>query len=923
MHNLKFANRYNLEFIEQQYQLWSSNPENVDPQWQAFFEGFELSAQGLFSANDTSYTSIVRLIQNYRNIGHLQAQIDPLADPPGPHAHLSLEEYGLSEKDLDRYFDCSAFHGMNRATLRELLAVLQETYCGTVGVEYGHIQDNTIRDWLKARIEPRRMRPEATVEQQKRTLNMLVRAENFEQFLAARYPGQKRFSLEGGETLMPVLEAIIERGPSLGIREFVLGMSHRGRLNVLANTLRKPPIDIFAEFEDNFQPDSYEGDGDVKYHLGFSSDYQTSDGNSIHLSLTPNPSHLEAVDAVVEGRTRAKQRLHRDKERRMGVPILIHGDAAFAGQGIVAEVFNLANVEGYTTGGTVHIIVNNQIGFTTSPQDGRSTQYCTDISKMIQAPVFHVNAEDPDSCVFIAELAIEFRQHFRRDVIIDINCYRKWGHNEGDEPGFMHPKLYNKINKRKSIALLYQEQLIRSKRFTEAQIKQIVTDYRTTLDNVQQQVKKEANLRTRTKSYGGPWTGMQAEYRHEATRTGVSRELLEHVITVATTIPTDVKPFDKIERILDQRRESVLTTDKIDWATAECLAFGSLVAEGTSVRLSGQDSRRGTFSQRHAIIVDQETLRKYNPIDQLSSQQSFFRVYDSPLSEEAVLGFELGFSFDAPNTLVLWEAQFGDFVNGAQSIIDQYLICSETKWQRSSGLVLLLPHGYEGQGPEHSSGRLERFLQSCAENNIQVCNLTTPAQYFHVLRRQMRRDFRKPLIIMTPKSLLRHKMCVSTLSSMTNDHFHEVIDDQVPVEDVKRVLMCSGKLYYELLEARGDRTDIALVRMEQFYPFPEQKLSEILSQYTQAEMVWVQEESQNMGGWQFIEPRIRGMGYEVSYVGRDPSASPAVGSLKLHKKEQELLISTALNGESGSHMIAQTKLIQVRAPIFYRYKQTH
>jgi 2-oxoglutarate dehydrogenase E1 component len=915
-----FATRANLDLIEDNYRRWKTDPAAVDDRWQAFFEGFELAGQtpavssaSATATQDTAQTGVVRLIMMYRNAGHLQAHLDPLSAKPGPHPLLALSEFGLKESDLDRVFDCSAYHGMGQATLRELIAALEQTYCNTVGCEFLHIQDTPIREWIKARIEPNRLKPSHSKQKKLRTLMTLHYSELFEKFLHTRYQGQKRFSLEGAETLIPVLDAIVDRGPANGVKEYVLGMAHRGRLNVLANILRKPYQQIFAEFEDNLVADSIDGDGDVKYHLGFSSDFQCSDGKSVHLSLTPNPSHLEAVNPVVEGRVRAKQRAHGDKTRSMGIPLLIHGDAAFAGQGIVPETLNLSNLEGYTTGGTLHIVVNNQIGFTTSPSDARSTTYCTDVAKMIQAPIFHVNAEDPEACVFIAELALEFRQTFHRDVVIDLYCYRRHGHNEGDEPAFTQPLLYQKIRNRPTASAIYTEKLLNEGVINPAEAEAITQKFQDKLDAAQREMREGAPGKRGMRAFSGIWNSYQPKYKNVPAQTAVNRDLLRHIAERITTVPDGFTINPKMARVLEQRREGVLGGKNIDWSTAEALAFGSLVSEAISVRLTGQDSRRGTFSQRHATLQDSTTNARCVPLETLAKDNSFFAIYDSLLSEEAVLGFEFGFSLDAPHTLVLWEAQFGDFVNGAQNIIDQFIICSESKWQRSSGLVMLLPHGYEGQGPEHSSARLERFLQSCAEDNIQVCNLTTPAQYFHVLRRQMKRDFRKPLVLMTPKSLLRHKDCVSNIEEFSHGIFREVIDDATPSPSrVKRVVMCSGKVYYDLLEKR-QREDVAIVRLEQFYPFPEDALKAILSRYPKtAEIVWAQEESQNMGGWSFVEPRLRGMNLNPNYVGRDASASPAVGSYKIHNREQAELVEAAINGGAGQHLIGAPRLIAAK-----------
>jgi 2-oxoglutarate dehydrogenase E1 component len=913
-----FASAYNLELIEEYYRRWQDAPDSVDERWQAFFQGFELASGHAGPGSDTTHTSLVRMVFLFRNLGHLSAHLDPLSPKPELHPFLSLKEIGLTESDLDRVYDCSAFTGLGQTTLRELRNALEQTYCGTVGVEYLHILDTPQREWIKERVESRRMRPDLPTRQKIRTLMTLHYAELFERFLHTRYQGQKRFSLEGAETLIPILDAMVEKAPGLGVKEFVVGMAHRGRLNVLANILRKPYQSIFAEFEDNFIPDSIDGDGDVKYHLGFSGDIQTSSGGSIHLSLTPNPSHLEAVDPVVEGRTRAKQRAHGDTERKMGVPLLIHGDAAFAGQGIVPETLNLANLEGYTTGGTIHVIVNNQIGFTTSPADARSTPYCTDVAKMIQAPIFHVNGEDPESCVFLAELALEFRQTFHRDVVIDMYCYRRLGHNEGDEPAFTQPLMYQKIKGRPTVSAVYTEKLIADGTLKPEEGEEIKRQFQAKLDRAQKEMREGPPGRRGMRSFSGIWNRLQPKYKKEPAPTAAAHNDLVRVIEHITTVPEGVTVNNKVVELLRRRREAVESGKGIDWATAEALAFGTLLQDGMSVRLTGQDTRRGTFSQRHATFVDAITGARHVPLAGLAKPPAFFAVYDSSLSEQAVLGFEFGFSLDAPNALVLWEAQFGDFANGAQNLIDQFIVCSESKWQRSSGLVLLLPHGYEGQGPEHSSARLERFLQACAEDNIQVCNLTTPAQYFHALRRQLKRDFRKPLILMTPKSLLRHKDCVSTAEDFAAS-FREVIDDPLPRPDrVRRVVLCSGKVYYDLVE-KPSGEHLAIVRLEQFYPFPEDQLRSIFTRYRKAEVVWVQEESQNMGGWSFVEPRLRAMGVNVSYIGRDASASPAVGSLKIHQREQAEIVEAALNGQPGPHLVGSTRNGQAKAsPVLNR-----
>jgi 2-oxoglutarate dehydrogenase E1 component len=909
MHPGTFATRWNLDAIEAAYQRWRQDPASVDASWRVFFEGFELgSARAAVPAADTrAQGGIFRLIYAYRNLGHVLARLDPLSEPRSSYPLLELSVFGLEEADLDRTFDTSMFLGIApRATLRELLAALRETYCRTIGVEYVHIQDTRIRRWLQERMEPRRNQPNFDRAKKLFILKRLYYAELFERFLHTRYVGQKRFSLEGAETFIPLLEAVVEKGGDLGVREFVLGMAHRGRLNVLANILRKPYEEIFAEFEDNYLPESTDGDGDVKYHLGFSSDRLTHHGARIHVSLTPNPSHLEAVDPVVEGRTRAKQFQHGDAERRQGVPVLVHGDAAFAGQGLVAETLNLSQLAGYTTGGTIHVVINNQIGFTTAPTDARSTAYCTDVAKMIQVPIFHVNGEDPEAAVYVAELAMEFRQEFKRDVVIDLFCFRRHGHNEGDEPAFTQPLMYTKIRERPSLSEVYTEQLILSGDLTTEEMEALQAKFQEKLHQAQAEVKAGPKVTAGMRGFGSQWDGLTPQYSHAPVDTAIPLERVQTITEAMCMVPDEFTVHPKIAKQLEERRKDIFANEPVDWAFAEGLAFGSLLLEGHPIRLSGQDSRRGTFSQRHATLYDARTGEPYYPLSLLSTDAAPFMVYDSLLSEAAVLGFEFGYALDSPNALTLWEAQFGDFANGAQVIIDQFIACSLSKWQRDCGLVMLLPHGYEGQGPEHSSARLERYLQMCAEDNWQVAYPSTPAQYFHLLRRQLHRPFRKPLVVMTPKSLLRLKAAVSPVQAFTDGRFFEVLDDPGPentsVEPgkVRRVLLCSGKLFYDLQERRNKEKidDVAIVRVEQFYPLAEELLLRVLGRYRRAkEWVWVQEESQNMGGWAFVEPRLRALGYAVEYVGRDASASPATGSRAVHLREQKEVIDTALRGE--------------------------
>jgi 2-oxoglutarate dehydrogenase E1 component len=900
--NPSFATRWNQGAIEEAYASWQSDPASVEPEWRAFFEGFQLAERTPAPAADASaQLGIFRLVHAYRDLGHLIAQVDPLSDPAPSHPYLELSWFGFTEADLKRTFDAIPFLGLPRGTLRELVAALRETYCRTIGVEYMHIQDVSIRKWLQERMEPRRNRPKLPLRQKMRILMVLHYAEVFEKFLHTRYTGQKRFSLEGAETTIPVLDAMIEKSAELGAKEVVIGMAHRGRLNVLTNILRKPYQDVFGEFEDVYAPELIDGDGDVKYHLGFSSDVETAKGQKIHLSLCPNPSHLEAVNPVVEGRVRAKQRAVGDTERTMGIPLLIHGDAAFAGQGSVAETLNLSNLTGYRTGGTLHVIINNQIGFTTNPSDARSTHYCTDVAKMIQAPIFHVNAEDAESAVWLAELCTEFRHAFHRDVVLDLVCYRKHGHNEGDNPAFTQPVMYAKIKNRPSQLQIYEEHLVVHGDLTVDEAQAVDEKFQEKLKKAQEEVKKAPPRKRGMGGFAGRWEGLRPRYDHTPVRTAVAFETLREVTDHVTQMPDGFTLNPTIARIFEHRQTQLTERKPIDWSFAETLAFGTLLLDGTPVRLSGQDSRRGTFSQRHAVVHDAKTGAAYTPLNFVRpGRQAEFTAYDSMLSEFAVLGFEFGYSLDDPDTLALWEAQFGDFANGAQVVIDQFLVCSESKWQRASGLVLLLPHGYEGQGPEHSSARVERYLQLAAEDNIQVCNVTTPAQYFHLLRRQMKRTFRKPLILMTPKSLLRHKEAVSPIAAFTDGRFREILDDgSVETDRVRRIVACSGKVYYDLLQARGERDlhEVAIVRFEQLYPLADEQIRQALGKYRGAsELIWAQEEPQNMGPWFYMDARLRGLGYQPLFVGRDASASPATGSHHVHEHEQKELVDVALTG---------------------------
>ncbi len=908
-----FATRGNLDLIEENYARWQNNPESVDPGWSAFFEGFELGDLQLRNGATPAaapatesplQTRIDGLVYAYRTLGHTIAELNPLADKRPENPLLTLRELGFSDKDLDLQVSSKFFLDGKKITLREMIAALECIYADAIGAEFMHIQNTRIRNWVLYRLESRPPKESASREVQISLLRSLLESEQFEAFLHTRYVGQKRFSLQGAESLMIILDTILNKCPRDGVEEICMGMAHRGRLNVLANFLQKSLRVIFAEFTENYVPDLVAGDGDVKYHLGYRTVRKLPSGAEVEIRLAANPSHLEAVDPVVEGTARARQRIRCDTEhRRKVLPLLIHGDAAFAGQGIVAETLNMSQLPGYSTGGTIHVVVNNQIGFTTLPEDARSSMYATDIAKMIEVPILHVNGDDPLAVKFVTELALDFRQEFGRDVVIDMYCYRRYGHNEGDEPSFTQPDLYAKIDRRRSIGQLYRKQLIDAGILTEEEATSLEREFENKLQSVLDEVKAVNDQRLDRKDRFQESTAVfQPSYSTDSPPTAISPECLKRIVDGLTRVPEDFNVLPKIKRmLLDRRREIFGAGGPYDWGFGEALAFGSLLLEGVPIRLSGQDSRRGTFSHRHAVLYDAKTGKPYIPLLHLVDKQARICIYNSLLSEAAVLGFDYGYALDYPNMLCLWEAQFGDFANGAQTIIDQFIVSAESKWQRPSGIVLLLPHGYEGQGPEHSSARLERFLQLCAEDNIQVCNLTTPAQYFHVLRRQMKRDFVKPLIIMTPKSLLRAEYAASRAEDFTTGSFEEIIGDVSGLDpnEVERVILCSGKVYYDLVNHRTAQkiTTAAIIRFEQLYPLCDKKLEKILGAFpTEAKLVWCQEESQNMGAWSFIEPRLRALFHrEVTYAGRNASASPAVGALVLHKREQAQLIAEAFS----------------------------
>jgi 2-oxoglutarate dehydrogenase E1 component len=912
-----FATRLNLDLLEENYRRWQENPESLDSGWSAFFEGFELgdlnyrngaaadAAQPATELHEGPLqTRVDGLVYAYRTLGHTIARVDPLADKRPQNPLLSLRELGFSEKDLDLQVSSKFFLDGRKMTLREMIALLESMYADTIGSEFQHIQNPRIRNWVRHRLESRPAKRNTSRETQIAILRSLLEAETFETFLHTRYVGQKRFSLQGAESLMVILDSILRRCPHHGIEEICMGMAHRGRLNVLANFLKKSLQVIFTEFSTNYIPDLVAGDGDVKYHLGYRTVRKLGDGAEVEIRLAANPSHLEAVDPVVEGTARARQRIRGDTElRRKVLPLLIHGDAAFAGQGVVAETLNMSQLHGYGTGGTVHVVVNNQIGFTTLPEDARSSMYATDIAKMIEVPIFHVNGDDPLAVEFVTELSLDFRQEFGRDAVIDMYCYRRYGHNEGDEPSFTQPDLYAKIQKRPPVAQLFKKELIEAGTLSADEAASLEAEFEMRLELVLQEVKsieeEQANEKARFQESTAVF---QPQYTSECQATAISPEMLKQIVDGLTRVPDNFEVIPKVKRtVLDRRREVFEAGGPYEWHYAEALAFGSLLLEGIPVRLSGQDSRRGTFSTRHSFIYDAKTGQPYMPLLHLAPDQARICIYNSLLSEAAVLGFDYGYSLDYPNMLCLWEAQFGDFANGAQVIIDQFIVPAESKWQRPSGIVLLLPHGYEGQGPEHSSARLERFLQACAEDNIQVCNVTTSAQYFHVLRRQMKRDFVKPLIIMTPKSLLRSEQASSRTEDFTSGGFSEILGSPEvgPPEKMKRVILCSGKVYYDLLNHRETEkiSNAAIIRVEQLYPLAEAKLREMMKRFPKsAKLIWCQEESQNMGAWAFMEPRLWALfGRKIVYAGRNASASPAVGSLAVHKREQAQLIADAFS----------------------------
>jgi len=946
-----FLQGANAAFVEALFRQWRESPDAVEPSWRAYFASlgdrpdpsgpawapqrrFEAPADELTAALSGQWPAkaglsdrdlrtaaqesirAIQMVRAYRVIGHLEADLDPLKlSPKTPLPQLDPAFYGFHADDMDKPVFVGGVLGLESATPRRMVEILKRTYCGRIGYEFMHINDAEQKDWLQRRIEGPDKEIHFTPEGKRAILNKLVEAEGFEKFCALRFLGTKRFGLDGGEAMIPALEQIIKRGGQLGVKEIVLGMSHRGRLNVLANVMSKPYRQLFHEFQGgSATPSEVQGSGDVKYHLGASSDREF-DGVKVHMSLTPNPSHLEAADPVVLGKSRAKQAQLGDiVERSSVLPLLIHGDAAFAGQGVVAECFAMSGTKGFRTGGTIHFIVNNQIGFTTAPIYSRSSPYPSDVALMVQAPIFHVNGDDPEAVVHVARIATEFRQLFHKDVVVDMFCYRRFGHNETDEPAFTQPLMYRAIKDHASVLSLYSSRLVDEGTLSSDDVQAMTAGFNARLDEEYESSK--AHRPNRADWLDGRWTGMSiAPAGDRRGETAAPRDMLLEVGRGLTTIPEGFNIHRTVARQLEAKRHMFESGENFDWATAEALAFGTLLREGVPVRLSGQDSTRGTFSQRHSAFVDQQTEERYVPLNHLGGEQAEFEAVDSLLSEEAVLGFEYGYSTAEPRALVLWEAQFGDFANGAQVIIDQFIASGEMKWLRMCGLVMLLPHGYEGQGPEHSSARLERYLQLCAQDNIQVCHPTTPANYFHVLRRQIHRPFRKPLILMTPKSLLRHKRCVSFLSDMMpGSSFHRVFRDQaecVPgattvklVDDgeIKRVVLCSGKVYFDLMEEREKRGEnrIQILRLEQLYPFPDQVLALELNRFPKADLVWCQEEPKNQGAWSFVAPRIAdtvahlGGSTIPRYAGRPEYASTAAGLASQHAAELHALVDEAL-----------------------------
>ncbi|MBC8053179.1 MAG: 2-oxoglutarate dehydrogenase E1 component [Sphingobacteriaceae bacterium] len=915
MDNLSYLNSAHSSYIDSLYQLYKEDKESVEFGWQKFFEGFDFgsSSEGNVAGAETpehflKEINVLNMIHGYRDRGHLFTKTNPVRERRKYYPGKELETFGLSDADLDTVFNAGVEVGLGAATLRDIRQLLEDTYCESIGAEFSYIRNPKKVKWFQDRMERERNKPNFSIDTKKRILKKLNEAVVFENFLGTKFLGQKRFSLEGAEGVIPALDSIIEKGASLGVEEFVIGMAHRGRLNVLANIMHKTYRDIFSEFEGKGYDETKPFGGDVKYHLGYSIDVETEAGKKVHLSLCPNPSHLEAVDPVVEGITRSKIDFKYGGDNTKIAPVLIHGDASIAGQGIVYEVLQMAKLDGYKTGGTIHLIINNQVGFTTNYKDARSAIYSTDIAKLTLSPVFHVNGDDVEALIYAINMAVEYRQEYHNDVFIDILCYRRFGHNESDEPKFTQPLLYKIIEKHPNPREIYNKKLMEQGSVDANLAAEMEKEFRALLQERLNE-SKEGDVYEPNTMYSGAWTGLKMATQDEIfapSQTAVDEKTFLEIANNITTLPSDKKFFKKIEKLFEDRKRMV-GNKTFDWAMGELLAYGTLLNEGLRVRVSGQDVERGTFSHRHAVVKVEDSEEEYIPLAQIKKgDQAKFDIFNSHLSEYGVLGFEYGYALANPQSLTIWEAQFGDFVNGAQIIIDQFLVSAETKWQRSNGLVMLLPHGYEGQGPEHSSARIERFLEACAEFNIQVCNITTPANYFHLLRRQLKRNFRKPLVVFSPKSLLRHPQCVSKLDEFTNGQFHEVIDDTfVKAAEVKRVLFCTGKIYYDLLEKQqtDKRKDVAIVRLEQIYPTPYAQLEQIRTKYNKAgEFVWVQEEPENMGAWPYLCRKFRNSDVNLEVISRKESSSTATGYAKQHISQQLYIIGRAFEDKAGKEV---------------------
>ena len=921
MNKLSYLSNANSDYIDSLYHSYKEDPDSIDFGWQKFFEGFDFgrgSEAGVVSAETPDHflkeIKVLNLINGYRQRGHLFTKTNPVRERRAYFPGKELITFGLDDSDLETVFNAGVEVGIGPAKLKDILALVEQTYCQSIGVEYKYVRNPEKLKWFELRMESERNTPNFGFETKKRILAKLNEAVVFENFLGTKFLGQKRFSLEGAEAVIPALDSVIQKGAELGIEEFVIGMAHRGRLNVLANIMHKTYKDIFSEFEGKGFDVNTPFGGDVKYHMGYSTDVKTDSGKNVHLSLCPNPSHLETVDSVVQGMVRSKIDFKYEGDYNRISPILIHGDASLAGQGITYEVLQMAKLDGYKTGGSIHLVINNQVGFTTNYKDARSSTYCTDLAKVTLSPVFHVNGDDVEAIVYAINMAVEYRQKYHNDVFIDILCYRRYGHNEADEPKFTQPLLYKAIESHANPREIYNQKLLEQGTVDANLAKEMEKDFRALLQERLNEAKEDQTYSAVHQIFGGSWKGLKLAKPGAIAipvTTKVSSKVMLTLAKAISTLPADKKFFKKIEKLFDERRK-MSDTKVFDWAMGELLAYGTLLQEGFRVRISGQDVERGTFSHRHAVLTLEDSEEEYIPLAQLNKESAKFEIYNSHLSEYGVLGFEYGYALANPMALTIWEAQFGDFVNGAQIIIDQFITSAETKWQRSNGLVMLLPHGFEGQGPEHSSGRIERFMEACADDNIQVVNCTTPANFFHVLRRQLKRNFRKPLVVFTPKSLLRSAQCVSRLEEFTDGKFNEVIDDHfVKAADVKRVLLCSGKVYYDLLDKQqtDKRKDVAVVRLEQLYPIPYDQLEAIQSKYKKAtEFIWVQEEPENMGAWPYISRKFRNSSLNLELISRQESSSTATGYAKQHIAQQLNIVVSAFESKAGLKDKKQVKV---------------